>query len=75
MRALMGLSCSQSGTSTGAVAGVLTLTAWARGFLGLGGVGTGGGGALSFALVLAGLAATTGATTRLGLLVLTGVSF
>lgn len=75
MRALMGLSCSQSGISTGAGAGFLTLTAWARGFLGLGGAGTGGGSALSLALLLAGLAATTGAIARLGLLVLTGASF
>ena len=75
MRALMGLSCSQSGISTLAGTGALTLTAWARVLRGLGGAGSAVAGVLSFVLLRTGLAADTGATTRLGLLGLTGARF
>lgn len=75
MRALTGLSCSQSGISAGGTDFVLAGAVRALGFVGLAFSLAAAGLALSRALLRTGLLKGSGAVTRLGLLALTGAVF
>lgn len=75
MRALTGLSCSQSGTSAGGADFDLTGAVRALGFVGLAFSLGAAGLDLSWALLRAGLLKGAGVVTRRGLLALTGAVF